>query len=337
MAETYSTPGPQGKEPTRKASDASETSETYTSRPESKNTSTGINEKLFASNIPEPFTPRQGSTFIVTMPFPGTAGAPYFDGSNVSEFLDVYDDMCTDYKVSSLKKLKQLPQYCESLTGGYIRTLAEYVEKDYDGLRKVLKVEYKGEDQVQQMHTKAFLETLKDKPRSNDEDVGPFCRQYAAISRVLMKKGKLDTYTQKQWFVQGLPTPIQNELCYCVELSKKKEMLMSFNDMLEDVLFMVKARRNMSNMLRPAGSADKISELVDKSMLKSKGGFSQDRVRNFKPKVLFASTSEPSSILSRIMDKPLMSSRLDSISELTQKMDQLTLAMKINAEQLPTN
>lgn len=85
---------------------------------------------------------------------------------------------------------------------------------------------------------------------------------------MIVGKNNLDTYTQVQWFVQGLPASIRNELCYRVELSKKKKVLMFFDDMLLDVLFMVEARKKMSDMVRLmvrlAGSADKMMEWVAK-------------------------------------------------------------------------
>ena len=40
---------------------------------------------------------QQRPAFLAAMPFPGTAGALYFNGSNVTEFLEVYEDMCEDY------------------------------------------------------------------------------------------------------------------------------------------------------------------------------------------------------------------------------------------------
>lgn len=49
------------------------------------------------------------------MLFPGTAATPNFDGSNQTEFLEVYDDMCNNYQVLDSERLKSLPRYCESL------------------------------------------------------------------------------------------------------------------------------------------------------------------------------------------------------------------------------
>lgn len=125
-------------------------------------------------------------------------------------------------------RLRRLPRYCERMIGEYIKTLAEYVSNDYKRLKNAMKDEYRHWDQVQQMNSKAFLSTLKNKSQTDYEDVGPFCRQCATISKKLVEDGKLDSYTQRLWFMQGLPTPIQNELCFRVELNRESKGLVLF-------------------------------------------------------------------------------------------------------------
>lgn len=66
-------------------------------------------------------------TLIVAVPFPGTPGAPYFDGTDVSDFLDRYEDMCADYQVSDSER-----RYCETMTAQHIKGLTEYVDKDFE-------------------------------------------------------------------------------------------------------------------------------------------------------------------------------------------------------------
>ena len=124
--------------------------------------------KTKGSSFPTP--PENGSlaaglsglpgTLIVAVPFPGTPGAPYFDGTDVSDFLDRYEDMCAVYKVSDSERIRRISRYCESMTGQYIKNLTEYVEKDYESLKKVMRTEYKTEDANQQMNTRSFLGIL---------------------------------------------------------------------------------------------------------------------------------------------------------------------------------
>jgi hypothetical protein len=35
--------------------------------------------------------------FCIPMPLPGTQGSPMFKGANVTEFLERYKDLCSDY------------------------------------------------------------------------------------------------------------------------------------------------------------------------------------------------------------------------------------------------
>ena len=58
----------------------------------------------------------------VVMPYPGSSRAPYFEESNITNFLDSYSRMCTDYAVDEQEKIKRLSWYCKLFTGKYIKT-----------------------------------------------------------------------------------------------------------------------------------------------------------------------------------------------------------------------
>lgn len=38
------------------------------------------------------------------MAYPGTLGTPFFDGRNITDFLEQYKDLCADYRLSSAGK-----------------------------------------------------------------------------------------------------------------------------------------------------------------------------------------------------------------------------------------
>ena len=59
------------------------------------------------------------------MPPPGTLGSPMFEGANVSEFLERYEDLCSDYRVSEGDKLARLPRYCIQPVAETIKSLKE--------------------------------------------------------------------------------------------------------------------------------------------------------------------------------------------------------------------
>ena len=109
--------------------------------------------------------------------------------------------MYTDYQVNEQKKIKRLSWYCGPFTGKYIETLISFSGASWAALHKILREEYKDQDLTQQMNSRRFLEIYKTKFRSNTADVLQYCRQFSAISRNLVAKGKLDSFIQSRWFL----------------------------------------------------------------------------------------------------------------------------------------
>lgn len=72
-----------------------------------------------------PLTPVIQLPYIFTMPYPGTPGTPFFEGSNITDFLNRYDQMCTDFLVEAKEKIKRLPWYCEIFIGKYIESVTQ--------------------------------------------------------------------------------------------------------------------------------------------------------------------------------------------------------------------
>jgi hypothetical protein len=46
------------------------------------------------------------------LPLPRTPGTPFFQGDNVTEFLEAYYDMIADYNVTEAEGVRRLPKYC---------------------------------------------------------------------------------------------------------------------------------------------------------------------------------------------------------------------------------
>ena len=49
----------------------------------------------------------------IVIPYPGTPGDPFFDGQNITDFLERYSQLCADYRLSESEKLYRLPWHCE--------------------------------------------------------------------------------------------------------------------------------------------------------------------------------------------------------------------------------
>ena len=82
------------------------------------------------------------NSFLVGMPYPGTPGTPYFDGQNVTDFLNRFSDLCADYKLPNTERIKKLPRYCDVQIGQLIEATREWKDRNWEGLRKLLREEY---------------------------------------------------------------------------------------------------------------------------------------------------------------------------------------------------
>ena len=65
-----------------------------------------------------------------------------FEGANITEFLERYEDLCADYHVSNIDKLARLLQYCIQPIAETIKSLEEWKERDYIALKEALLKEY---------------------------------------------------------------------------------------------------------------------------------------------------------------------------------------------------
>src|ERR1700716_1144069 len=109
--------------------------------------------------------------FYMLMLLPGTPRSPMFEGANVTEFLERYKDLCSDYHVSASDRLARLPRYCIQPIAETIKSLKEWVDKDYAALKKVLLAEYKNDDTHQLLYSVPFLESYKNIPCTEKDNV----------------------------------------------------------------------------------------------------------------------------------------------------------------------
>ena len=179
-----------------------------------------------------------------------------FDGKNITHFLDLYDQLCSDYGLSESEKIYRLPWYCEFFIGRYVKILIKGA--DWTTARSILRREYKDNDLDQLMNSREFLEALKKKSRSEDDDLMHYCQLFASISRDLVLRQRLDRYTQCQWFLQGLPERILMEIFYRYDIDLDDDGL-DFGDLLEKSLVLVKRRKYLVDFIR-----DKETDLVNK-------------------------------------------------------------------------
>ena len=97
------------------------------------------------------------------IPLPGTVGAPCFDGSNITSFLETWELLVRYHGLPEKDWVYLFPLYCTLLVeveveGVEVEGLPEYQGCDFAAFRKRLLREYAGEDDRQKMYSRAFLE-----------------------------------------------------------------------------------------------------------------------------------------------------------------------------------
>ena len=80
------------------------------------------------------------------MPYPGAPGSPFFEGANISKFLERFENMCDDYRIAASEKIRRLPWYCEMFTARHIRFVIGFSGLDWTKICTNLKKEYKDRD-----------------------------------------------------------------------------------------------------------------------------------------------------------------------------------------------
>jgi hypothetical protein len=146
------------------------------------------------------------------LPFPGAPGAPpTFSGRNVTSFLKKYESMCDNYQIDAAARLKRVAEYCEDGIAWELEAFDAWIEKDWEKLKTEMLHEWRRQDPEQLMHTRAFLEEYVRKPRGK-EGLKHYYRQFNRISKVLMDRKELDSYSQGRLFIIGLPEDIRYEV-----------------------------------------------------------------------------------------------------------------------------
>jgi hypothetical protein len=197
--------------------------------------SASTSERQETPQTTPPLQTAMATMLCVPMPLPGTLGSPMFEGANVTEFLERYEDLCSDYRVSDEDRLARLPRYCIQPVAETIRSLKEWKTKDYAALKKALLSEYRDDDTRQLLYSVPFLESYKNILRTEDDDILDYCRQFDRIAQHCIGKGVLAEYTARVWFIHGLPLPTASRLIRKFAIDTEDPTTVDYQQQLEHV------------------------------------------------------------------------------------------------------
>lgn len=201
--------------------------------------------------------------YVVPMPLPGQPGALYFNGHNVSDFLERFEEQCQEHRVEKADRFRKLPRYCEKLIGNFVKTLPAWTSQDWDSLVVLMKKEYERDDMDQKIYSLHFLEVFKSKPRTEDDDLRVYSRQFRSIAIKLANLGQLDEYTCCRWYLQGLPPTTRHKVVkkHAVDVSKPKTM--NFAALYDTVILMQESSITMQKLEPSRQTSEDLSTLAD--------------------------------------------------------------------------
>jgi len=92
--------------------------------------------------------PEQLISALSLFPLPHQIGAPYFDGTDITDFVIYCEDLTMDW--TDGLRIKKIPLCCEKMVGRYVKTLKSYIEGDsLERFINELKTQYKDDDMEQ--------------------------------------------------------------------------------------------------------------------------------------------------------------------------------------------
>ncbi|KAF8848257.1 hypothetical protein BDZ45DRAFT_777180 [Acephala macrosclerotiorum] len=128
------------------------------------------------------------------MPLSGALGALWFKRDNVTAFLEQYDDMCEDYRVTLETKRIRLLRYISPIYKEQIRSMPEYstenyLEKEfYDALKK----EFREYDWEYYRVSIEFLYRIIDQSTKGLLAIKTYMDLFDRVFKELIKRNKLD-------------------------------------------------------------------------------------------------------------------------------------------------
>jgi len=174
-----------------------------------------VNTNIIPPSIPSP-TNTMSMTPIGTLPARFTKGAPAkFKGrsSEVHDFLDQYEDLCTIRKITSdHDKVRGLWRYCSCEVKGYLEVQTEYITPDWDQLKaKIIKM-YDADKTRQfynlhDVHQFALISSTK--AISNIEEWHTYVCLYEARAGKLKLDGKINADQYNMYLWAGIETSLR--------------------------------------------------------------------------------------------------------------------------------
>ena len=197
-----------------------------------------------------------------------TSRVSYFEEKNMIDFLERYKDFCDDYELNQIDWFCKLSRYCNKIIDDNIKIMIEYIDFNWQELKKMMKKKYKKDNINQQLNSQIFLKIFKNKSCIMKNDLKLYSWQYKSISHSLIKCKQMNEYIRCCWFVKSLSFILSKKIIWKCALDSENLSFMNFkkaNDIIVIYCDFVKALLKFLIMIK---NFNDFSKLVNKYQIK---------------------------------------------------------------------
>ena len=216
-------------------SDASDTNPELVRTPD---TGTSDSRKEYPPSA-DGFIERFSSTFRKSLPYQGTVGAPFFDGTNVSDFLKTWDILTYDHNVSDSQARDRILLYITPQLRELVEALPEYHANDSENYNKVdfyraMKREYRDQDWESLKNSREYLHRIVAQRVEKETPLKEFVILFDRASENLYQEKKINEVDRCCLFIQGLPKWARTKIIKQVKFDPDNVSTYQYTPMLEE-------------------------------------------------------------------------------------------------------
>ena len=213
---------------------------------------------------------------------------------------------------------QELPWYCQSTIGDYMKAIPENTMRDGARLFKVMRKDYQKRDYDQQINSRNFLETPKAKPRTEKDHLKKYCRQFHTISHHFVERSQLEAYTRAMCFVQGLLPKVREKVVRKVGCDPDDAETMNYDKISRVASTIAYTEHILDDFTVSKAEMDDLSNIVD----------------YYQSKVTLTPTVRYNTPVSKPAPNPAIND--DGIKSMTKALENLTLTTQVMANRMGT-
>jgi len=173
------------------------------------------------------------------MPLLDTMGAPVFGGTDVTNFIVVYEILssCTGTNPVAEDVIATFPYYCSETIEETIKMMNRYLKKDWVQLKEKLKDAFGQANSRVYMYTRSYLERLcRDQLECGNIGLKAFILAYNNISHIMINKGALSEYSQGEMLPRALSRDLRAKAVKKLERDSRDPFMFKYVKLRNHVL-----------------------------------------------------------------------------------------------------